>query len=137
MPTHNILLPSSDTLILDERSSWARPINASERAEFSKLLKRHLVVETHDACIKFFLKEKAVEIPIHEILEAKLLYFRRAKGPGWISLEIKNTNANQLVRLLEIGEFSEAGLAWFQTQTSKLESWMKTSIDVIDCGFDC
>ncbi len=137
MPTHNILLPSSGALILDERSSWARPINASERAEFSNLLKRNLVVETHDAWVKFFLKEKAIEVPIHEILEVKLLYFRRAKGPGLISLEIKNTNANQLVRLLEIGEFSEVGLAWFQAQKSKLESWMKTSIDVIDCGFDC
>jgi hypothetical protein len=133
--------------ILDESVSWPFslvPRSGSHRVppsvvEFGATVKPWHLIGWNDglsSTIGFTRKHQAVIVEGRQIVGLSICFMRRAKGPGFVSLEAKLQGESGQLVLLEVRHFDEVALNWLRGKAQQLESLFDAPITYDDFGAD-
>ena len=68
----------------------------------------------------FYHKKKAVTIELSKLENAAVTYMTRAKGTGWIALEIEHKDKRGILPILESKAYKQEALGWFKDKSEVL-----------------
>ncbi|WP_152988412.1 hypothetical protein [Janthinobacterium sp. Ant5-2-1] len=79
---------------------------------------------------------QAISIDVEHIEALSVCFMRRAKGPGFVSFEVKLRENRSSVVLFAADRFNEDALLWLQSNTAKLAALFGIPITIDDGGLD-
>lgn len=85
----------------------------------------------------FYHKKKAVAIDRSKVEKIAVSYMTRAKGQGWVALEVKYKEQGGLVPILESKVFKQEALDWFNDKMDVLQEVIGLEIEMHNYGPDC
>ena len=79
---------------------------------------------------------QAISINVEHIEALSVCFMRKAKGPGFVSFEVKMSENRGTAVLFATDHFNEDALCWLQSNTDKLAALFGMPIAIDDCGLD-
>ncbi|UIP26787.1 hypothetical protein [Photobacterium sp. TLY01] len=114
---------------------WKAPEEIEATAKEGKFW--HLIGWHDSNRFGFFHKKKAVTIELCKVEKVAINYMTRAKGMGWIALEVEYKNKGGSLSILESNTFKQEALDWFKEKTEVLQEAIGLEIEVNNYGLDC
>jgi hypothetical protein len=81
-------------------------------------------------------KNQVISIDVENIEALSVCFMRRAKGPGFVSFEVRMLENRRSVVLFAADHFNEDALLWLQSNANRLAALFGMPITINDCGSD-
>ncbi|UXI04191.1 heparinase II/III-family protein [Photobacterium sp. TY1-4] len=114
---------------------WKAPQEVEALAKNGKLW--HLIGWHDSKQFGFYHKRKAVTINLREVEIVSINYMTRAKGKGWVALEVKYHDNVGVYPILESKTYKKEALEWCMEKIEVLQEAIGLEIEVNNYGHDC
>ncbi|WP_299976194.1 hypothetical protein [uncultured Pseudoteredinibacter sp.] len=114
---------------------WKAPEEIEAAAKGVKLW--HLIGWHDSSRFGFYKKKKAVTIELCKVEKLSINYMTRAKGMGWVALEVEYKGKGGVLPILESKIYKNEALDWFKEKIDLLQEATGLEIEVNNYGPDC
>ena len=114
---------------------WEAPEEIETVAKDCKLW--HLIGWHDSNRFGFYHKKKAATIELSNVKKVAVNYMTRAKGMGWVALEVEYKDKGGVLSILESKFYKQEALDWFIEKIQALQEAIGLEIEVNNYGPDC